>query len=158
MIWNTEVRSKAITTVAWDGRQLVSDSMSVGYFVREVQKIFDTGHMVYAVSGDYAKALSAVNRLKINEDVSVEEMDDVSILAVDKKTKECFFYDSHPRPNKVEPPFAMGSGALPAMAIMLHHIDIDDGCLLNMSATEAVDMASRLDPYTGGKLQIETIE
>jgi len=118
-----------------------------------MQKVFLHDDKYYCCAGEYAKALSLIDYLLDVSDSKVD-CEGCEVLVVDKVTKRALLYSNSLRPFPVEAPFAMGTGAAYALAIMLHHIDIDDRCLLDMSAIEAVDMARRLDPYTGGEIKI----
>lgn len=113
-----------------------------------MQKVFLHDDKYYCCAGEYAKALSLIDYLLDVSDSKVD-CEGCEVLVVDKVTKRALLYSNSLRPFPVEAPFAMGTGAAFAMGAMVYQDLMEEA-----DAIHAVEVASILDPYTGGEIKI----
>lgn len=138
-----------MTTIAWDGKTLASDTQSTsgGYFKRRAKKIFRLHNGdLFAGAGNYDDVLAAVEWLQHRPTQKPTLKDFVGILikAIDGKAYKL-------EEGLMEAPihegfFAIGTGR--DFAVMAMY--------LGKSAREAVELAILFDSQSGG--EIETIE
>ena len=138
-----------MTTIATDGVTIAADSS--GFFdtiraVRPSSKIAVSHNTIYALCGTSGMRGSLM--LWIVRGAQVEKMPkcdgaDWTMLVI--STEGAVIYsDQVPFPTLISYPFAMGSGekfAYGAMAV-------------GATPKEAIEAASRFDPYTGGEIQV----
>lgn len=128
-----------MTTIAWDGKTLASDSQSNTSFAvqNKIKKIHVVGDKVIATSGCRGTALSFVNG-----EFDRFPNDEADALVVHKKTGKCF-YQGHMAAIEQGKIHAIGSGSDFAMGAML----------AGATSVEAVKIAIKLDPNSGGRVQ-----
>ncbi|MDX7992879.1 hypothetical protein [Xenorhabdus littoralis] len=149
-----------MTTIAWDGKNMASDSQSsMGDLVCSIseQKIhipkkgetwIINNHEIAAIgmSGDCGSEMELIDKLKagINYDTEFSPVRDFSAIAV---VSPLFAYllfkdksTTHALISKQIEPVAIGSGGICAQVAML----------CGKNAMEAVDIAKTLDIYSGG--------
>lgn len=140
-----------MTTIAWDGESIASDSQMTGDFKSiDQQKVFKLKKGPYR--GAYAGgcgAVTAINQmvemLEDGEYEAIDADDDLSatvMVALDSCA--LLFHSSSTGVIKVAPPYAVGSGAPFAITAM------DCG----KTAAEAVAAAIKRDPNSGGAVQV----
>jgi hypothetical protein len=137
-----------VTTIAWDGKTLAADSMSVAGMglKRVVPKIFRLANgWLFGGSGEYQEVLLVRDWLNGGEKPG--KLDDFGGLLV-KGPKEVFRIESKCVLMPIEDAFhACGSGRDFALAAM--H--------LGRSAREAVEVALVFDAYSGGTVEELTL-
>lgn len=141
-----------MTTIAFDGKCLAADSRGGGGFIEpvEYQKIFDCGEFVVAGSGNWAAVQRWVDWFQAGADKAdyPDWGDRLSgVFVVSRKTGLMQVWgpgDPHPSVDWHSGPNALGSGEEFAMGAML----------AGATASEAVEIASRLDPHTGGPIRV----
>ena len=133
-----------MTTVAWDGKTLATDSQQTTTFimtagVEKLMRIPDGP--AFASCGKYSDRVSLARWLSgaSPEKPKIEE----GFLAVVIDGGEAILYDNNLVPMEIRPPFACGSGQEFAMGAMLAGAD----------ARQAVKIAIELDPNSGGDVQ-----
>lgn len=131
-----------MTTIAFDGETLASDSQSITQFVDPLptQKIFRRKGRLFAVAGDYAQSLVVIDWLCDGEKPSFNRNEFMVAEVIGKKME---VYDGEFYPYPAIPPFAFGSGGVFAMAAML----------AGAKAKRAVEIACQLDESSGGKIR-----
>jgi len=146
-----------MTTIAYDGKSLASDSRScIGGMIYEedAQKIFtERGPFaVLGIAGDYQAAMDVMDmigeftNIEHIRGIPPEEIGNVSILAVTKDGRLWSYAGSASCELRGDRPFAVGSGSDFAIAAMD----------LGKSAKEAVEYAATRDPNTNSVTQVET--
>lgn len=161
-----------MTTIAWDGSKLVSDSQATGGIIIQpggFKKIFEPeegeywdvlGHRVLAVgvSGD-GKAIEAVKeklRTGVTHKTKIEDIDEIAFGAlIITEDGQCWRWQINKRQGRpmhndllhLLPPAAAGSGQTYALGVLS----------IGKSAELAVRIAVRHDKYSGGDLQIWTL-
>ena len=131
-----------MTTIAWDGETLAADGQVTSSFIgqNDSKKIFTKGGKVFAFCGTYSEGYGFLKRGQpIECDTIVLEFGDKSGIAIYHEKN-----GSHP----IKAPYAIGSGCDFAMGAMLA------GC----NAVDAVKIAAKLDPYTGGRINSKKIK
>lgn len=126
-----------MTTITWDGKTLASDSQVSCEYIRQggVKKIINKKGKSYGWTG------SQTTCEKFLETGSGLAPNDV-VFEIDQKSGKCLeHYDDGYTVSK--PPAAIGSGKVAAMGAMLH----------GATAVEAVKIAIKLDPNSGGRVQ-----
>lgn len=78
---------------------------------------------------------------ELNWDTELDES--FEALVIDLNTGKCYMYENRLYPYEVHPPFAIGSGFKYAMGALL----------AGATATQAVEIAIRLDKNSGGPIQ-----
>lgn len=137
-----------MTTVAFDGKVMAADSLQVGPWKCQTpcQKVFrDIGR--FALLG-FAGTRSDIDPIIewIERGMSGDEVPDfseISCLAVDREAKTWLF-DHSPSPFLLDEPTAIGSGSVFAMGALLS----------GLNAQQAVEIAAKLDIYTGGEIVV----
>lgn len=147
-----------MTTIAFDGKSLCSDSLlSVGDMrLGSVQKVFKEvveGRVVlYAGSGNHANWHAAMNWLVDREgDCPVFDSDSDNDFTLIEVTGPftAFYYGPSMRLTPAPLPYVVaGSGEAYALAALT----------LGKTAREAVELAIKLDCSSGGEIQEETLE
>jgi len=137
-----------MTTVAFDGDTLATDSRCVGDYIDDnVKKLFLVGETFYAVAGSLTEVLAFINwresvhidSEKTNEKPNIQS--DISVIEV--VGGDVFFWEKNCVHVPCSVPIAIGSGASFAMAAML----------CGKTAIEAVEIAKKLDENSGGEVQ-----
>ena len=132
-----------MTTIAWDGKTLASDTRSMSDDVidqAETHKIFKKKGKLYGLAGDYAQALAVMHWLQGGEKPEFEDSD-FDVLVIDKG--KAVIYGDQLYPYEAKAPLAIGSGGGYAIAAMLSGAD----------SRKAVKVAALLDPNTGGRIK-----
>lgn len=128
-----------MTTIAWDGKTLASDSQSNTSFItqKKSNKLHNLKDKVIATSGCSGTGI-AFSKGEFERFPDME----ADALFVIKKTGKCFYQGmQHSIPcGKIH---AIGTGADFAMGAML----------AGATALEAVKIAIKLDPNSGGRVQ-----
>lgn len=136
-----------MTTVAWDGRTLAADTISVNQNLkRRVQKIFRLRDgSLFGGCGEYDDVLAA--REWFESGGNKPTLKDFAALLVTESG--AFRIESHLIRHPIaEGFFAIGSGR--DFAIMAMH--------LGKTAEEAVSLASVYDAWTSGPIEVMTLE
>ncbi|MEO1658261.1 MAG: hypothetical protein AAFR65_11095 [Pseudomonadota bacterium] len=135
-----------MTTIAWDGTTLASDSQGSGSFIYENgPKVFEHNGCLYGIAGDREAVEQAVRWIKAsNLDPSSGEppnlqTENVGGLMINPQG-ECFVFEKRLIPFEVSTPHAEGSGQRFAMGAML----------AGATAEDAVRIAIELDQESGG--------
>jgi len=139
-----------MTTIAFDGNILASDSRCVGDYIEDsYKKIFKINNKYYGLGGNYSCCLVFIEWIKNNVmgDEKPKLDDNFGALVVDIKSKKVFYYDDYLIKIPQKSPCAIGSGAVVAMTAMV----------CGKNAIEAIEIAKRLDNRTGGRIQHYTI-
>ena len=126
-----------MTTIAWDGKTLAADSQCTGDWLEQypVNKIHKVDDCYLAGAGNSVDLIAYINGEEIKGD-------EIEVLRVTKKGKVTYHKNGNGHLD-VKGKTAIGSGAGFAMGAML----------AGATATETVKIASKLDPYTGGKIK-----
>lgn len=154
-----------MTTIALDrDLNLASDSLACLNGMKSLhpfQKVWNIDNHLVGVAGGYAEALVFVDylskliehncvqsytELEIPKPV-VDYLDDFFAIMVSPKG-EVLFWEGSVLSFQTQAPLAIGSGAPYALAAM--------EC--GKSAVEAVEIACKLDPYSGGDIQVVKFE
>ena len=139
-----------MTTITWDGKTLAADSRVTDGCIEQVRckKIHKAGEYIIAFCGDYAEGLAFVKWVKdgMVAERKPEDLEDFGALVVHPDGK-VFEYTKRLIPLPCGCPTAAGSGRKSAMGALL----------AGANAVEAVKIAAKLDPYTGGPVQSFTV-
>ncbi len=146
-----------MTTIAYDGKSLVSDSRScIGDMIYEedAQKIFpDVGPFVaLGIAGDYQAAMDTIEMISPFttmdhiRSIPSKDIGNVSLLGVTLDGRLWSYAGDKSCELRSDKPFAVGSGSIWAMAAM----DFGE------SAEDAVVFAATKDPYTNDIVQVAT--
>lgn len=140
-----------MTTIAYDGVAVVTDSRQcLGDMILTDESVKGTrlpDGTIVATCGDATYFEPAVRFVAGGcSDKSILSNVEGAALVVDVNGAARVYYKDGTS-CVVKPPFAMGSGERYAMAAMLS----------DKSAGQAVYIASKLDPYSGGPLQIFSV-
>lgn len=139
-----------MTTIAWDGKTIASDTQGGGMFIYDNgPKVFEVSGHLFGLAGDreaceFARQwiLKDLDSLKIAErsrpDLGTESFGGLMI----GPDGQCYAFEKRLLPFRVSTPHAEGSGGMFAQAAMLAGAD----------AAEAVRIACELDPYSGGSV------
>jgi hypothetical protein len=131
-----------MTTIAFDGATLASDSRSTGSYIDDkTKKIFKQGNRYYGIAGRYTSALLFLQWSNDRTKEKPRLEDDFDVIEIDKG--KAFYYDKNLVKTPTSVPCSIGSGCHIAMTAML----------LKHSSIEAVRVAKKLDECTGGKIQ-----
>lgn len=147
-----------MTTIAWDGKTLASDSRStMGSMIYEedAQKIFPNvgPFVVLGIAGDYQAAMDVIDMIKDFTKIShirgipTEDIGHVSLIGVTHDGILWSYAGENSCQLRSDRPFATGSGGEYALAAMD----------LGKTAEEAVIYASTRDIYTNDTIQVATI-
>lgn len=132
-----------MTTAAWDGTTLAVDrQMTAGELKTQGLKLHRLGRYRYAVyAGDVEQCLQVLDWLrKGSKGKTKPSLSEVQFLILDTRARSCILLENSLTPMPVPSPYAIGTGAQAAIAVML----------LGHGARKAVEVASQLDIYTGG--------
>lgn len=145
-----------MTTIAWDGYDIAADGQTTDSGLGTIidlttKKLVDVGQGCTLGAAGNASDCQAVSAWIANgekpEDrpIPVKNKDkDTSFEAICVGPGGCFYMDKTLVPVELAAPQAVGSGWVVAMSAMK----------LGKTAKEAVELASQLDIYTGGKIQV----
>jgi hypothetical protein len=158
-----------MTSIAWDGKKLVSDSQgTAGVQIQPsgFKKIYEPGEGEYwevmgqrvlavGVSGDGKAVESVMEKLRtgVNHKTKIEDIDEIAFGAlIITEDSTCYRWQMNKRQGRpthmdllqLMPPAAVGSGQAYAIGILS----------IGKSAEVAIRGAIRLDKYSGGELQI----
>ena len=136
-----------MTTIAWDGKTLAADSQSTeDAFVdpHEFNKIHDARDAIIAFAGDVPSGRAFMDWWNKGAERSdyPDFSDDDDMEALVFTEGKVLWYERRPFPEEIRAPWTIGTGSPFAMAAMLAGAD----------AKKAVDIACRLDKYSGGKV------
>lgn len=137
-----------MTAIAYDGHTLASDSQINNEDSKEpygAKKIWRAGEMLVGCCGTYSSSMRFVEwvRSGMDEDTAPKSLGEFGAIVILKNGKPVFYEDGK-HPFTLRGPFAAnGSGGPYAMAAML----------AGATAPEAVKIACRLDPSSGGAVQ-----
>jgi hypothetical protein len=131
-----------MTTIAFDGEILASDSRSTGNYIEDkTKKLFKQGNRYYGFCG---RVTTAYLFLQWSNDRTKEKPrleDDFEVIEIEKGKP--YYYDKNLVKTPSSIPCSIGSGCHLAMAAIL----------CGKNAKEAVEIAKKLDENTGGKVQ-----
>ena len=133
-----------MTTIAWDGETLASDSRQTGdnSFIHQVKskKICKIGNSYLGFAGEaqQEELFKRWFKNQTNEKPEPSWLKDLEVMLI--RDGVCYEINDLCEPTPVGKPYAIGSGEQYAMGAMKH----------GATAKEAVDIAKILDPFTGG--------
>lgn len=131
-----------MTTIAYKDGVMAGDSQSSWHYKElNAKKVQKRGDMLIGFAGDFGSGVRFCNWM-FNKGEQPNVIDD-SFSAIVVKGSKCYHYDRTLVPFHSDKYIAIGSGAEFAIAAM------DCG----KSAVDAVKIASRRDPHTGGKIR-----
>lgn len=138
-----------MTTVIWDGKQMIADTLMVwGGTMQKVEKLFRHQDILMGIAGSYVEGSAFV--LWVKSGMSLDAWppcitkDNCTCLMVHKDGRVLRFEGS-PYPTPVlEPYTAIGSGTDFVLGAMAH----------GATAIEAMEIAKKLDVSTGGELTV----
>jgi len=139
-----------MTTIAFDGQSLAADGrvMSGDMIVTNTAtKIFKHGTKLIAGSGSPAHIKQFFDWYKYQQNSNYKDID-INVIVCDILTGIAYFYDSDGFVGPIDDTLALGSGREYAAGA------ISQGA----TARQAVEIASKFDPYTGGKIEVYTLE
>lgn len=138
-----------MTTIVCNMEEMAVDSLCTDSATKcSVTKMFRVGETLVGVAGVYADCKHFINWLTEGGDPDeTPDMEGVAALVLTKKG--IYLYDSHPTPFKVDGKFAaIGSGSQAALAAMYY----------GASPRDAVKMAAKVDPHTGGRINVKPLD
>lgn len=132
-----------MTTIVCDRFQISSDSfLTDDCTTTQVRKLFKFKEGVVGVAGGYEECHNFIKWMKNGRKDIPPKMKNVTAIALTKSG--ILVFDSSIKPYRVDDKFyAIGSGAQAALAIM-HY---------GGSTKDAVRMASKVDPHSGGRIK-----
>lgn len=131
-----------MTTIAWDGENFVADKQTTKGSLRgSISKIYEVRDGFFiAGCGDMEEIALVIDWIrKGSKKKNKPEIDCSEFLLLDKKDKSCYHMSSKLVMIPSNIPAAIGSGGDFAMGAML----------AGVNAIQAVEIASKLDVYTG---------
>ena len=140
-----------MTTIAWDGKSLASDTLSTSGNMKLAGECIKTrriGNYRIAFAGDYAPALEFFKERLINDlhegtmqySPIVASEDDFTILIVEDGSTSCWIYNSNSGYwDEFFPPVSIGSGSKYALGSMY----------AGSNAFQAVEVSCKLDTHSG---------
>lgn len=135
-----------MTTIAWDGETLASDSRASDDAIEQhsCRKLFRVGETLIGISGDLEEAYEFVAWVRRGEvvDEKPRGFKDLSAIVI-RPNGRAFEYGVRCMPVPSARLTAAGTGRCFALGAML----------AGASAVEAVAIAKRLDPNSGGRTQ-----
>jgi ATP-dependent protease HslVU (ClpYQ) peptidase subunit len=147
-----------MTTIAWDGINLASDTLSTSGNMKlsgECIKTRRVGKYRIAFAGDFAPASLFYEHhlheaLELGQldfkPVQANDNDDFTILVVQDNIESCWIFSSHSGYwDEFQPPISIGSGSKYAMGSMY------SGC----DAEKAVEVSCALDTHSGLPVHVE---
>lgn len=136
-----------MTTIAFDGKILASDSRAIGNYIKDdYKKIFKINNKCYGITGNYSSSLLFIEWIKNGGDKPKLDENN-GVFEIELMSQKAFYYGEYLIKVPQSIPCALGSGSVAAMAAMLS----------GKNACEAIEIAKLLDIYTGGKIQYYTI-
>ena len=135
-----------MTTIVFDGKELVSDSRMTcdGHIESDVQKVFELKDgSLYAGAGTYEEILEVLEWIEDGSPRGRPKLEDFEGIHV-KQDGSVFTCQSKLRWWRTAKPIAIGSGAKYARA----------GMECGLSGRKSVELAAKFDTGTGGALQI----
>lgn len=137
--------SLQMTTIAWDGKTLASDSRQIGDYVDQcnVTKIFTVGSSYLGLAGDSGKGQIFLRWYKDQTKPRPDQHSLDGFEALIIKGSRTYYVDKTCELIECGKPAAIGSGCDCAMGAML----------AGATAIEAVKIAIKLDQYSGGKVR-----
>lgn len=141
-----------MTTIAFDGKTLAADTQATGQYLlqRPARKVRSHGAVAWAVAGYEANIETFSDWIKNGRPEQKPQLagaDDFCALVIEEG--HCVSYQTGGLVRlKAGTPAAIGSGAEIAMGAMMAGAD----------ARQAVRIAIKLDPYTGGRVDAIDIE
>lgn len=140
-----------MTTIATDGKQMAADTLQVGEYIDQVEsvKIFRIRGELVGIAGDYSEARHYLEWLHNgSKKESKPTFDkDADFEAIHATEQGVYHVTKNMYRVAIGKPAACGTGGTFAVAAML----------AGATPTEAVEIAVRLDPYTGGKVVCKTL-
>lgn len=146
-----------MTTIAWDGRKLASDSLSTSGNMKlsgEFVKIKRIGRYRIAFTGEHAPALQFFKK-HLEDEMTFGQFefnsispsnDDFSLLVIEDDKKTCMVFNSTSGYwDEFHPPISIGSGSKYALGSMY------SGC----DAVKAVEVACKLDTHSDLPVYVE---
>lgn len=138
-----------MTTIAVNLKSMAGDSKVAGSgSIYHCDKVFRIGDSLVGVAGNVqntTKFLAWFRKECPPDEVAMDLSDDKTFEAVVVNADGIFYYADCVEPDKLhEKFFAIGSGAMAAMAAML----------VGKSPAEAVKIAAKLDHNTGGPIKV----
>ena len=135
-----------MTTVAWDGTWLAADSQEQDHCIEPYssQKLFRVKNTLVGLAGDRAESLRFLKWIERGEieDEGPKALHGFYALVI-RPSGRAFEYTKSLMPLACAKRTAIGSGRGPALGALL----------AGATAVEAVRIARRLDPYTGGRIR-----
>lgn len=138
-----------MTTIITDGKTVASDSLQVGQFIDQISaiKIYRIGQRIVACAGQQVAAAKFVS-WKQGDGEKPTFDDEEDFEAIEISGGRVWHYDKGLVPIEVGFPTAIGSGADYAMGAVLS----------GASPKQAVEVAKKLDPRTGGRIRLVVIK
>ena len=134
-----------MTTVAYDGKTLAADTQRNGSFTLKAHKLYRLADgALFAAAGSVQEILAVLGWLNGGEKPA--DLQDFEGLIITKHGAE-IIGDRLMRTPSLEPFYAIGTGSHFALAAM--------AC--GKSAVEAVRIAMRFDPFSGGRVESITL-
>lgn len=146
-----------MTTIAWDGQYLASDSLSTSGNMKLAGECIKTkriGKYRIAFTGDNAPALHFFNE-HLKSDMELGELsydfkcalnDDFSLMVIEDGKPTCMVFNSSTGYwDEFHPPISIGSGSKYALGSMYS----------KCNAIQAVEVACQLDTHSGLPVRIE---
>ena len=139
-----------MTTIAWDGRYLAADKMTVNNGLSRITtKIWRIGDLLVGVSGGLDSGMAMKNWIERGENPDnfpeSQKKNDTNTPTCVIRNKEYWVYETTPFPFRIEDDFsAMGSGRDFALMAMR----------LGLPAKTAVIMTAEFDVGTGGEVDV----
>lgn len=134
-----------MTTIAARDGIVAFDSQATGDYVDSVKKCLKRGNTVIGVTGDYIAGYDFAVRYLAGEadEFQMSSHDDFECLVADSEGLWLVDCKGRRAPCGSAGFTAIGSGGAAAMAAMY----------MGASAEEAVKIAAKVDPYTGGRIR-----
>lgn len=135
-----------MTTIAFDGKTLACDTQLTGSYINQVgvNKFMESKTKIVAFAGIYSEALIVAKYAlsRKGKDKAKEAVLEYSVIEINKKTGKATLYENSLNGFELNGPIAIGSGGDFAMGAMLS----------GSNAEEAVRIAIKCDPFTGGEI------
>lgn len=133
-----------MTTIAYDGTEISSDSQCDGaYIMTGVKKVEKIGKSYFGTAGRLEDMYAFLDWRRGGEKPKVDEY----FESIEIRGKQVYWWGQALVPCKMPYPAAIGSGAQFAMGAML----------AGATAKEAVKIASKLDSGTGSRIRSITV-
>ena len=136
-----------MTTIAWDGMTVASDSQSTEGEIRGLhpcKKLIKYKGNIYAFAGTISSCKEVIRWLKRGgKKTDVPEMADMDFAVLQFKDGKCFLYCADFSPSQILPPYTMGTGKEVALGAIL----------AGVTAQEAVRITCDVDINSGLPVQ-----